>query len=462
VIGILASIGLSACLGSTTLDEITRRWQRPLRRSYRLSGRQAERTYEAALGPRSIAVSIQTPTIHESWETRPDFATHTFTNGFIGRAAPWRVSVQRSAVAVLTHAEGPMRSGTLHCLRSHRRYHPYFTFFDDAENFVGATLNQNTLLPESATISGLLGSVELREITYRTRGSDLVPSQWTLNNAPFSSNRIWASQSAIPPRPKLRSILSHPVKIPLEFNRLLPEVGVRARIDGFPARLLLDSGTNVPVFSAEFARRIAARVRGMGSRLSAYGASNVEIVSVSDYRIGSLRFAISHAFIAPTPAGYDGEIGLDFFAQGSVRIDPTTLTIAPRSVARDLAVSVDTYDGVPAVLTHVNGRKVVAFLDTGLPVAALMPASAKERATPWAYGDRECQALGLFVEQPTSMMVPDIFIGSHELTVPACVTWYDAIEFVHRNGESMFGLPFITREIREIDYNRSSLWSRHR
>ncbi|RZU52322.1 aspartyl protease [Krasilnikovia cinnamomea] len=167
----------------------------------------------------------------------------------------------------------------------------------------------------------------------------------------------------------------------VEFDRVQHLIRVPVQISGDRYRFLVDTGIGVTVVSSLVAAQVDAQATGdtyTARRMSGQAISSPLVrlppAALGGYTVDRHLACVADLGEVDGPAGFAGILGLDFFHQHTITIDPDTSTLTvqpadsfpgdgyqiPLDLRRD-AASVDPF----ATLVLPSGRQIHVEIDTG-------------------------------------------------------------------------------------------------
>jgi hypothetical protein len=424
-----------------------------------MTGHDATHSYVGEFDPQRVRLFRKDGPLVQEWEDRPHGSTHTFWNGFVGVAAPWRSHLRAATVEVLSGRIAARTPSGTACRRKGGRYYAVLTFAAASDVRVDLRFDPNTGLPEEAAATTETGRSLVSELRYVRLDHTLVPTSWKQDGNAFRFSAIsHGDSSAWPSMPRQPRTIRSRAAVRLVRNARSPATrGVLARADGLPATFMIDTGNSMTVVSAALARRLHLRPVTQEYMTAVGGFSRVDIAFVQSLTVGPVHLQDEPVAILPQAYGYDGAIGMALFSRADAFFRGETMTLSPSAkLAGRGALPVDTYDGSPIAAGFIGGMPATLLLDTGGPLQALFPSRYRAVGTKTSAGTSDCASHGLPALQ---MVAPyrfdDVRIGRAAVKVRACTTATGEIgPGIHF---SIIGFPGMFGPVRGVNYVSSSL-----
>ncbi len=464
--GIALAAALPACASQNIALQRYRaalgnRWQH----AYRLSGGEQDHRYAGYVTAREVRLFRMDGPVVQEWDDRPTAATHTFWNGFVGVAGPWRKALRLAADEVLTGRIAARRPTGAVCRRKHRRNYAVLTFMIADGVRVDVSLDPSTSLPSDALASSELGQIPLSNLRYAHVDGSVVPVSWGDGDNDYKFGTLERDETTdVLIRPKRPPSIAAVARLALVRNPRNPKSrGVRVRIEGKPATLLVDTGNNLTVINRTLAERLHLRhITRQYMRI----AGGLELVTVAIARtldIGPVHVKNEPVAILPHTYGYDGAVGLTMFARADASFQGDVMTLSPYGVttgARHAApwnvLPLDTFDGIPIVPASIGGKETELALDSGAAFAALLPDRFRETGTALPGATADCTIAGLSILQsPAMYRFDDVAIGGASFSIDACVTQFDELGPNFRFP--VLGFAGLFGPVRSISYESAQL-----
>jgi hypothetical protein len=462
--GIALAAALPACASqSTSLQRYRAALGKPWQHSYRLTGHDGDHRDVGYLSARELRLIRWDGPLVQEWADRPSAATHTFWNGFVGVAAPWRKELRLAVDEILTGRIAARRPTGATCRRRAGRNYSVLTFMIGDGIRVDLSLDPSTELPSDAIVASGLAQIPLSNVHYTHVDGSVVPISWSDGDNRYAFTTIAHDATLVTILPRRPPSIGAAARVGLVRNPRNPASrGVRARIDGKHATLLVDTGNNLTVISASVAARLRLRHVTRQYMLVAGGIERVAVGVARTLDIGPVHMKNEPVAILPRTYGYDGAIGLALFARADASFRDDVMTLSPYIVpgawyaaSRDI-VTLDTFDGMPIVPASIGGKETEIVLDSGAAFGALFPARFREVGTKAPAQSTRCAISGLSsLMSPAMYRYTDVLIGTSSLTVNACVTQFDELgpnlRFPVLGYRAMFG------PIRSLGYEAARL-----